>query len=347
MVRLCTLASLFVFSSATTVSTHEGLNYCLSQDSVSLVQAGVQIHRHADGIVASLKESAHEVAGNVTDQVKENANSVTDKYVSAVKEAMGFADKELANISESVKSLLDKAIASADKIEEVLIKTLKSQPEDCASCAAMAVAEDGIDELLSGWSSVVKQMEPLPAQILGKLDALGSQFVTDLKADREYVDVAKQMANLKELPQILGLIKTAFHAPANASSDAAAVKLLEPIHAYSKLLIKKASMAGSASLVKWFESLYGALETFCDQNRCSAAQAAEVLKTVTATSEKHQEDGTESLDDLAIDYVRNLKPRMHSVETLTADKLSGSENARKISFSVGALALIALAPIVA
>lgn len=342
MVRLCTLASLFVFSSATTVSTHEGLNYCLSQDSVSLVQAGVQIHRRADGIVASLKESAHEVAGNVTDQVKERANSVTDKYVSAVKEAMGFADKELATIAESVKSLHDKAIASTDKIEEVLIKTLNSQPEDCASCAAMAVAEDGIDEMLSGWSSVVKQMEPLPAQILGKLDALGSQFVTEQKANREYAEVAKQMTSLKELPQFLVQIKTAFHAPANASSDAAAVKLLGPIHSYSKLVIRKAARSGSASLTKWLESLDAPLS-----NMCSAAQAAEVTKTLKATIEKNQEYEEHSLDALAIDYLKNLKPRMHSVETLTADKLSGSENARKISFSVGALALIALAPIVA
>lgn len=162
MMRLCTLASLLVCSSATVVSTQAVPTYTLSKDLVSLVQSGIQVLRR-DNQLPDKDDGLKEV--------QEDAKSATHELFLEINNKLVVFHQMFQSYTKSVEEVWagqEKSLTVVDdKIEEAHLSHDK-----CRMCPAVKSTRESLWRLMKHWQRLVDGVDEITHEVSESLTSI-------------------------------------------------------------------------------------------------------------------------------------------------------------------------------
>jgi len=191
---------------AVAVFHQEEATRCFSNDLVSLVQGGVQIHRHEVQwpSIGSIIKTAGEVIVDNSEVLQSATNTIIiDPFV----KAMGAFDTSLKNLDETVQDLWSKANESADDLAKTTDKyitiTINGVTDSAAVNTALSNAVLTIEQVTSEWSDLIGGLDSVVKILWNDLSIVGFKDVA--KTTSEKWDAA--IAPLQQISETLLKVK--------------------------------------------------------------------------------------------------------------------------------------------
>lgn len=339
------LACILVGVSASAVFQPEDSSQCLNKDLVSLVQGGVEIHRHDAQWpnIGSIIDKVETGIGKVTHVVQDATNTILTKPLVNVADEF---DKALKNLDGTVQDLWSKANASMADLVNTIDQKINVSADGVTDSAAVNMALNQatltIERVTSGWSDVSRAIDDVSKFLLNDLSTTGFKDLAKSWAgtlESVTKPIQQTVDKLKEVKA--DLQRGAQPWVSNADTDKPIQDALDDL---SKATHDLASNANT--LADWFQTIIDKINEVAKAN-LAGDQAAEI-KTALAPIPK---DVQTLLDDLTgglFSFAAEFHKQLSKVKSVTAAAAqSAAVEPRSLSLTAGALALVALVRVVA
>jgi len=362
------LACCLIGTTAVAISQQEDASRCLNKDLVSLVQGGVQIHRHEVNFpsisnIIDTVEGALDEAGVIK---VATSKIIADPLV----RILNVLDTQLKNLDGLVETMWSKAAASTTKLANSINRFLNVSTDGVTDSAAvnMALNEavEAIEDVTSTWNRIANAIDSMAKVVLNDLSTVGFQDVAQTMSDA--LDSA--MKPIFKISDKLLEVKAALQKGAqpwrsNAETDPPLEEALGALNevvdvgvdgkSFQELLDSgKLALADLESskvewLMDWFRRIIEKIDEVSKQT-LAAEQAGRISMALSPL----EVDVLMLLAHLIgglFTFGEKFEVELRTVKAITAKAAGALRSAamepRSLSMVVGALALVGLVPIVA
>lgn len=348
------LACCLVGAVATAVSQQEYASHCLSKDLVSLVQGRVQIHRdevERPSIIDILENNSAvgDMLGDATDKL----------LVDPLVKVLGGFDEEFHEYDKYIQDMWRKGSDSADNLASTIDRYLNVSVAGVTDSAA-------VNTVLMKAIQTIEQVSERYRQIADIIDDTANFFLDQLSTVG-FKNPAKSMSKalasaiepIHQTADKLDQVKKALQEGAQPwTSNADTDRPLQEALDYMKEAV---SMSLGKKLVNWFQSIVDKISE-ASETRLGGLFSEQADKITAALSlliphfDKMLYDLTGGLSSFGGKLEKELrKVKAVTEKAVTAKALMAKESGdrsaavepRSLSIAVGALALLALIPVIA